>query len=49
MKNKVWSNLGSIRFATRTEELSKYKAAINNIMAENGMKNPKVALDGCIN
>jgi Xaa-Pro dipeptidase len=49
MKNKVWSNLGSIRFATNTGDLAKYKKAINTIMDENGMKNPKVALDGCVN
>jgi Xaa-Pro dipeptidase len=49
MKKKVWSNLGSIRFAKHTGDLHKYKTAINTIMDENKIKNPVVGLDGCIN
>jgi Xaa-Pro dipeptidase len=49
MKGKVWSNLGSIKFAQTTEALGRYKDAINKVLDENKMKNPVVALDGCVN
>jgi Xaa-Pro aminopeptidase len=49
MKGKVWSNLGSIKFAQTTDALSRYKDALNKVLDENQMKNPVVALDGCVN
>jgi Xaa-Pro aminopeptidase len=49
LKGKVWSNLGAIRWAKSTAELSKYVKAIEMIMEENDLRNPRVGLDGCIN
>jgi Xaa-Pro dipeptidase len=49
MKDKVWNNLGSIRQAQTTAELFRYKEAISSMIKEHGLKNPKVALDGCCN
>lgn len=49
MKGKVWSNLGSIKFAQETAAFGKYKTALLNIIDENKMTKPLVALDGCVN
>jgi len=49
MKGKVWSNLGSIKFAQTTDALVRYKDAIKKVLDENQLRNPVVALDGCVN
>ncbi len=49
LKDKIWNNLGSIRFAQTTEELFRYKEAWSSVIKEHGLKNPKVAIDGCCN